>query len=132
MDATPYNDAVRRYFANPVHAGDLPANCPRDSVAEACVSSNGCRVVLAAAVDNGILRAIRFRAFGCPHLIAAAEAFCADAEGGPTAALRNFDVRALMERLSVPVEKTGRILLLQDAAEALARTLTDGTNRTRN
>ena len=60
---------------------------------------------------------MRFRAYGCPHVIAACEAsLCADFEGRkpgrrPTSSIQT----RLCERLSVPVEKTGRILVLEDA-----------------
>ena len=74
------------------------------------------------------LASVRFRAFGCPHLVAAAEAFCAAVEGQPVSALRTPRVPALMERLAVPVEKTGRLLLLEDAAQALAFELGEGFN----
>jgi NifU-like protein involved in Fe-S cluster formation len=123
MEEGPYNAAVRRNFANPSHAGDLERHYPRGSVAEGYAANGGCRVLLAAAAEGGVLREVRFRVFGCPHLIAAAEAFCEDVEGRPAGALREFSVPALMERFEVPVEKTGRILLLEDAAGALAREL---------
>lgn len=122
-----YNEAVRRRFANPAHAGDLPPGYAASAVGEASDPGRGCRVVLTAAVDGGVLRALRFRAFGCPHLIAAVEAACEDFEGRPIAALRELSVPALMGRLSVPVEKTGRILLVEDAFAALAEAL-GGTN----
>jgi NifU-like protein involved in Fe-S cluster formation len=127
-----YSERVRRLFADPAHAGDLPPGYARTCAAEVRESDAGCRVVLAAAADDaGMLNAVRYRAFGCPHLIAAAEAFCADVEGRPAEALRELSAPALMATLCVPVEKTGRILLLQDAADALARKLLDGTNEAR-
>ena len=120
MDAGTYNDEVRRLFAAPAHAGDLPPGGLRTATAEKAESAAGCRVRLSAAEDAGRLAAVRFRAFGCPHLVAAAEAFCAAVEGQPVNALRAQRVQALTARLAVPVGKTGRLLLLEDAAEALA------------
>lgn len=116
-----YNATVRRHFANPAHAGDLQTGYARTFKAEAFESDAGCRVVLALAEDGGKLQTMRFRVFGCPHLIAAAEAVCAGFEGRPVAALREFAVQELMLSLDVPVEKTGRLLLLEDAVAALAR-----------
>lgn len=133
MDAGSYNDEVRRLFARPAHAGDLQPGGSRTAAAEKAESAAGCRVRLSAAEEAGRLLAVRFRAFGCPHLVAAAEAFCAEVEGQPVTALCAPRVQALMTRLAVPVEKTGRLLLLEDAAEALARELqgrNDGTNDT--
>ena len=123
MGTGSYNDEVRRLFAGPAHAGDLPPGASRTAAAEAAESAAGCRVRLSAAEEAGRLVAVRFRAFGCPHLVAAAEAFCADVEGRPVTALRAPRTQALMARLAVPVEKTGRLLLLEDAAAALAREL---------
>ncbi|HEX7063393.1 MAG TPA: iron-sulfur cluster assembly scaffold protein [Woeseiaceae bacterium] len=122
----PYAAEVRRHFANPAHAGDLP---PRYAVAAVADASDGrgFSVRLAAAAERGVVQKLAFRAFGCPHLIAAAEAACQECEGRPPAALASFAVPALLERLAVPVEKTGRILLLEDALQALAKRLA-GTN----
>jgi NifU-like protein involved in Fe-S cluster formation len=119
VDAEPYNDTVRRHFANPSHAGDLQEGYPRPVRAHACGSEDGLRVLLAAQIDGGIVSHLRYRVFGCPHLIAAAEEFCARLEGGPVGALQDVPVTQLMELLEVPVEKTGRLLLLEDAANAL-------------
>jgi len=66
---------------------------------------------------------LRFRARGCPHLIAACEAFCAAFEGREVDALLEFTAGDLMQRLPVPVEKTGRILVLEDAVRALGKSL---------
>lgn len=126
MDAGGYNDELRRLFASPAHAGDRPGGT-RTATAEASASATGYRVRLSASEEAGRLTAVRFRAFGCPHLLAAAEAFCAEVEGQPATALLVPRVPALMERLAVPVEKTGRLLLLEDAAEALAREFLEGS-----
>ena len=118
-----YSELVRRYFANPVHAGELPEKYDVGSVAEAAVSATGARLVLSAVVDEGRIRVLRYQVFGCPHLIAAAEAFCDKAEGEALAALTELDVPALMSSLAIPIEKTGRLFILEDAAKALHITL---------
>lgn len=124
-----YNEAVRRRFANPAHAGDLP---PGYAAASAQAGhSAGLRVRFAAIAEGGVVTALRFRAFGCPHLIAAAEAACEAFEGRPPAALREFSAASLMEQLAVPIEKTGRILLVEDALHGLAEALA-GTNQREN
>ena len=78
---------------------------------------------LSAEVSDGRLASLRFRAKGCPHLLAAAEALCRDLEGKPVTALETPFGADIMRRLSVPVEKTGRILVLEDVAAALYRQL---------
>jgi len=115
----PYNDTVRRHFANPAHAGDLQAGYPHAVAAEVSESEAGLRILLSAQSDGNIIYRLRYRVFGCPHLIAAAEELCSRLEGGPAEGLQDVPVAQLMELLEVPVEKTGRLLLLEDAANAL-------------
>jgi NifU-like protein involved in Fe-S cluster formation len=126
MSTEPYNDAVRRLFENPRHAGDPDARYPAVVSAEVSESDAGFRVMLAAEMDGNELRRVRFRVFGCPHLIAAAEELCSRLEGKRPEALQDVPVTQLMELLEVPVEKTGRLLLLEDAAHALARAVLGG------
>ena len=121
MSAEPYNDTVRRHFANPAHAGDLQEGYARLVRADVSESEAGLRVLLAAGIDGTTIARLRYRVFGCPHLIAAAEEFCARLEGGPVEGLKDVPVTQLMELLEIPVEKTGRLLLLEDAAIALHR-----------
>ena len=124
----PYSELVKRYFANPVHAGQLPDEYNNAVVGEAAESETGARVILRAVVDQDTVRILRYQVFGCPHLIAAAEAFCAEAEGQPVSTLLELDVPGLMDKLTIPVEKTGRVFILEDAAKALHLTLTGTTH----
>ena len=87
--------------------------------AEVSESATGARLVLAAGIVAEQVAEMRFLAFACPHLIAAAEALCQEREGGAVAGLSVFALDEMMARLAVPVEKTGRILLLEDALHAL-------------
>lgn len=113
MPAPYYNEAVRRLFAAPAHAGDA-----RGITAD--VARGGARVVLAADLDGSRIARMRFRVLGCPHLVAAAEAACAGLEGQAATALREFSVDDIMRNLEIPVEKTGLMLLLEDAIKTLA------------
>lgn len=117
MSADPYSERVRELFANPAHAGDLPG------AARAHVEDQGVRIALSALCEHGRLRALRFRAWGCPHLIAAAEAFCREYEGRACTDLAEFGVAEVMQTLPVPTEKTGRILVLEDAVRSLGRSV---------
>jgi len=126
---SPYNDQVLAFFSAPMHATELPANDGRHYEVLVSASALGPQVQLRAAVQGGNLLGLRFRVFGCPHLIAAAEACCAQFEGGPVNQLRDFSVSELMTTLGVPVEKTGRILLLEeDAIRALLTRLDEVTD----
>ncbi len=113
MRADPYSARVRELFDAPEHAGRLDGALHVES------NEQGVRVSLFATVEDGRLAALRFLAWGCPHVIAAAEAFCAAHEGRRVADLLEFSATDLMQNLSVPVEKTGRILVIEDAVRSL-------------
>ena len=119
MSDDPYSPLVRACFADTRHAGD-----PAGAVAVE-LHEQGVRVRLSGTGKNGEIGALGFRAWGCPHLIAACECACADYEGRPIAELRQFRANDIMRKLSVPVEKTGRILVLEDVLRSLAQRLCD-------
>jgi NifU-like protein involved in Fe-S cluster formation len=112
--ADPYGEVVRRLFRTPAHAGELEGG--RHVQCE----SQGVIIELSLVVEGPTIAKLRFRAYGCPHLIAAAEAFCEAYEGRPVADLAAFTAVELCERLPVPARKTGRILVLEDAVRSLA------------
>ena len=120
MSADPYSDRARALFADTAHCGEL-----RGGVAGSA-DAPGVRVRIMAALEGGSLATLRFRAFGCPHLIAACELFCRSFEGRGAGTLQDFSVAGIMRDLSVPVEKTGRILVLEDAVRALGESIGGG------
>lgn len=117
--AVSYNEALRRRFADPQHAGDLRAAYERTLNAEVSDSDKGAHLVMAAGIRDDSIAEITFRAWGCPHLIAALEAVCEHLEGQPAASLENCDLADITQELSVPAEKMGRILLVEDALATL-------------
>jgi NifU-like protein involved in Fe-S cluster formation len=116
VTSDPYSERVRQLFTAADHAGDL-----ENPSARVHINDQGVRLALAAATDGDIIVALRFRAWGCPHLLAAAEAFCRAYEGRPTAALQAFGAAEIMRTLPVPREKLGRILVLEDAVRSLGQ-----------
>lgn len=121
MTSEPYNEQVRASFENPVHAGDAEGDYALLVSASAAEPASGAHLVLSAGIEDGKIAVLRFRAWGCPHLIAAAELTCAELQGQPVGDLVNVKAARLMEKLSVPLVKTGRIFLLEDAAGSLHR-----------
>ena len=117
MSSDPYSASVRKLFANSAHAGALEGGH------EAAIDDQGVRLSLTARVAGGLVEAMAFQAYGCPHVIAAAEAACAELEGREAVELLEFSTSDLMQSLSVPVEKTGRILVLEDAIRSLGRVI---------
>ena len=75
MSADPYSPAVRALFGDPQHAGAL------EGAYRADLDDQGLRITLFARVESGKLARLGFLAWGCPHVIAAAEALCRDLEG---------------------------------------------------
>ncbi|MGB5512635.1 MAG: iron-sulfur cluster assembly scaffold protein [Woeseiaceae bacterium] len=121
MSADPYSAAVRELFRNAAHGGDLPDAAVVD------LAGAGMHLQLAARHADGHIEALRFRAYACPHVIAACEAFCRGWEGRPVTDLGRFTATGIIDDLSVPVEKTGRILVLEDAVRALGRSIGGAT-----
>ena len=117
MSIEPYSQQVRQLFANPWHAGSL------EPAVTAAVDDHGMRITLFAEEAAGAVSQLRFQAWGCPHFIAAAEAICSAYEGRPVTDLEQFTAEELMQSLPVPVEKTGRILVIEDAVRALVTSL---------
>jgi NifU-like protein involved in Fe-S cluster formation len=122
----PYNQRTLQLFERPIHAGALQGCYTDTAVAQASESEAGARLQLAVGLQDGKIKECRFRVFGCPHLIAAAEWLCSHAEGDTMTDLANFRAEDCMQQLAVPVEKTGRLLLLEDAIRSLTAELQDG------
>lgn len=114
MSTDPYSTRTRELFAHPAHAGLLE----RGPVVYA--DAQDVRLQLSAEAAGGVLEAMRFQAWGCPHVLAACEAVCSDFEGRASDDLGRFAVAELMQSLCIPVEKTGRILVIEDAMRLLS------------
>jgi len=117
----PYSERVRSLFAEPAHSGSL------DEAIVVSVDDQGVRIVLSASTDNGSIQSLRFRAWGCPHVIAATETVCAEYEGRAISDLGEFAAAEIMQSLAVPVEKSGRILVIEDAVRLLGTALREAS-----
>lgn len=121
--AEPYNKEVRARFAKPVHAGVVQGEYDAIIEAEAAESASGASIRLTAGIDGGRIATMRFRAWGCPHLIAAADALCAEAAGKSPVDLAGWTSGLLADRLAVPRTKIGRLFLLEDALRSIVAQL---------
>tara|TARA_B100000378_G_scaffold273531_1_gene266610 strand:+ start:2388 stop:2795 length:408 start_codon:yes stop_codon:yes gene_type:complete len=124
----PYNELVRSLFENPLHAKNIPEKLGKPYKVVAQESKNGSKIVLTAVIKEENILALRFRVFGCPFLIAAAEFCCNQCEGKHNKEVENIDILHLIQILEVPTEKIGVILLLQDALESLKLALDNEKN----
>jgi len=119
MSNDPYNEIVREYFTAARHAGEI-ADSP-----SGYFEDQGLRLRFTAAIDDERIKSMRFAAWGCPHVIAAAEAVCRYFEGQAVAELDKFPTAQIMVDLAVPVEKTGRILVIEDTVRSLRAAIHD-------
>jgi NifU-like protein involved in Fe-S cluster formation len=69
-------------------------------------------------VRQGKVLECRFRAYGCPQVIAAASWVAEHAEGRRTAELDWVDPHALAQLLDAPAYKLGSLLVVEDAYRA--------------
>ncbi len=114
-----YSPRVRVLFANPPCAGPLPDGPGELCRGEAGSPEQGAWVAFEARVAEGVVIQAAFRAWGCPHVIAASALVAGRLAGRPLAAA-GFEVQALAAELDLPPAKLGRLLVVQDAAASLA------------
>jgi len=62
-----------------------------------------------------VVAAARFLAYGCPHVIAVADWIARAAIGREAKALLPLTVHQLREQFDIPIEKLGRLLIVEDA-----------------
>ena len=115
-----YSSEVRRRCRELPGGGRIagPGPIARGSAGDV---EQGARVEFDFEVDD--CRAARgaFRAYGCPHVIAAASWVVERLSGATRADLEGWDWREAAAALEVPPAKYGRLLVLQDAVRAAAR-----------
>jgi hypothetical protein len=123
-----YSALTLQYFRTAPGAGVLSGSGVYRGAAGG--RAQGTWVQFDAQVDARIIRAARFLAFGCPHTIAVSAWVAEYAVGLEVRASLPESVQSLSERFAVPVEKRGRLLIIEDAwlaalAAALQRPLSN-------
>ena len=112
-----YSRKVAEYFGHPANAG-IPAGDPAELFhGEAGDRAQGVQVVFHMRVSSEDIAEIRFQAFGCPHTIAACSLATDRLMGSSVRALMEMTAGSLVTALDVPVEKMGRMLVVQDALQ---------------
>jgi NifU-like protein involved in Fe-S cluster formation len=115
-----YGGEVRRRMRELPGAEPLPRGAQAVTGA-AGDADQGARVELEFMVEQGQVARGRFRAFGCPHLVAAASWVTERLRGARRDDLAAWDWREAAEALEVPAAKFGRLLTVQDAVRDAAR-----------
>jgi NifU-like protein involved in Fe-S cluster formation len=108
-----YSESTRRYFEQPVNAGILSG--PGVFRGSAGDREKGTWVQFDLQVQSGTLQAVRFLAFACPHTIAVAAWLAENSVGAAVKAAMIESVQTLRERFAVPVDKLGRLIIVEDA-----------------
>ena len=75
---------------------------------------------LSARIAGVRLAEVRFRAYGCPHCLAAASWLTQRLDQATLEDVQRFRWREAAQVLDIPAEKAGRLLVLEDAVAALA------------
>lgn len=117
--ATLYSATVRSHFRSLEGAGDLPPAAGAAVSGEAVALDRLAWVQFAARIDAGRIVDCRFRAFGCPHTLAAASIVAGRLRDVPIDAAAALDAGGLARELDAPAEKMGRLLVVEDALRDL-------------
>ena len=112
MENLNYSTLVRDRFERPPNAGRLLGDVIRGAAGE---KSHGTRVEFDLRLRDGRVERARFRAYGCPHAIAAASWVAEQAEGRSLESDEWLDPLRLAEVLELPEYKLGVLLVVEDA-----------------
>lgn len=118
-----YNELTRRHFEHPARLGTLAGpDCYRGAAGSRTAGTWVQFDVRLGRTGGGprVLE-VRFLAFGCPHVIAAAALVAEQGEGGAPEPRLPQSAHSLRERLDAPVEKLGRLFVVEDAWIAALR-----------
>ena len=112
-----YSELTLHYFETAAQAGILlgPDVCRGEAGSRAQGTWVQFDVRIGSRNQESTVEAARFLAYGCPHVIAVADWLAQSAVGRPAEPVLPESVHALRERFEVPIEKLGRLLIVEDA-----------------
>jgi NifU-like protein involved in Fe-S cluster formation len=110
-----YNDFTRRYFEQPPACGVLSGPGTFRGAAGSRAQGTWVQFDVQAAGEARVIEAASFLAFGCPHVIAVAAWQAEQAVGRRAEPALLESVQRLGARFDAPVEKLGRLLIVEDA-----------------
>jgi NifU-like protein involved in Fe-S cluster formation len=108
-----YSELTRSYFETAPNVGELTG--PGVFRGAAGNPTHGAWVQFDLQINAGAVAAAKFLAFACPHTIAVAAWLAEQAVGRQLKPALPESVQALRDRFAVPVEKMGRLLIIEDA-----------------
>jgi hypothetical protein len=114
-----YTATVTELFERLPGAGELPGGVGAPVSGEAIALERGAWVRFDARIERGTIVVCSFRAWGCPHVLAAAARTAEHLRGTAVGAHEGCDARTLMQALAAPAEKLGRLLVVEEAERGL-------------
>ncbi len=114
-----YSALTLEHFRQPRHVGVLPVAADVVRAQAGDVAQNA-MFLFSLRLAQGRVDAVGWQAYGCPHVIAAASLTSEWLLGRMGAQIVEFDWRNILQKLDIPEDKAGRLLLLEDALRALA------------
>lgn len=119
MSDDPLGARIGPLFRNLAHAGDLGAGPALQLLTgEAGEQSHGTRIRFTLGVVEGLIRAVRYRAYGCPFTLATCEWLAGSLEGRPAACPGLGGPLDWAQQLGIPADRLGRLLVIEDALRA--------------
>jgi hypothetical protein len=111
---------ARRYFLAPARVPEFPEGSPPPGVrhGRAGRQDEGTAVFFELKIGDGIVKSARFSAYGCPHTLAVVAWLCEVLEGSRLDAAIPGSPADWARKFEVPVEKLGRLLIVEDAMRA--------------
>jgi NifU-like protein involved in Fe-S cluster formation len=116
---TTYSPLVRDLFERLPHAGELAPGPGAVIHGEAMALDRGAWVRFDARIEDGRIADCAFRAWGCPHTLAAAALVTSRMRGQGIDSRAPFDARRLAAELDAPAEKLSRLLVVEDALSGM-------------
>jgi NifU-like protein involved in Fe-S cluster formation len=110
-----YSSLVEQHFAQPQHAGTLTGHFETTLSGGAGQREHGTEIVFHIGLNDDRIGEITFQAFGCPHTIAACSVLAERLTGCPIESLGDIRPDELAACMDLPVENTGRLLVIEDA-----------------
>jgi NifU-like protein involved in Fe-S cluster formation len=112
-----YNDLTRFHFETAQYAGVLAGPQVRRGSAGSRVQGTWVQFEVRVGLNGAAeaVEAVRFLAYGCPHVIAVADWIAQRVVGLEAKLLLPDSIQSLRLRFDVPIEKLGRLLIIEDA-----------------
>jgi NifU-like protein involved in Fe-S cluster formation len=110
-----YNELTSWYFEQAAACGVLSGPGTFRGAAGSRAQGTWVQFDVQAAAEAQLISAASFLAFGCPHVIAVAAWLAEQAVGRRMEPALPESVQSLRARFDAPVEKLGRLLIVEDA-----------------